>query len=104
MLYFCKRCGCSLFQQRFNFGEEPAMIVLSIHYSYCSQISSSNVLVFITAPGSSRAIQALHSANLNTGANNYTKMLEDLAKEKKFDIRYLDLAAKSYSGKKQFVL
>ena len=55
-------------------------------------------IVLYIAPGSERAMQTLQSMNLNSGANNFCKVLEDLAKEKKFDVRYLELKEKSYSG------
>lgn len=62
-------------------------------------LNSISELSIFTAPGSSRALQKLHVTELNSmKPNNFIKMLEDLAKEKKFDVRYLDIKEKSYSG------
>lgn len=57
------------------------------------------MLMLFTAPGSERALQSLHTMGLNTGTKNFCQLLADLAKEKKFDVRYLELKEKSYSGK-----
>ncbi|XP_067945531.1 protein Loquacious-like [Watersipora subatra] len=52
-------------------------------------------------PGRPLAMQALHQTDLNSGVTDCAQLLADLAKGKKFDVRYLELSAKTYSGQYQ---